>query len=157
MAALLRFSVEEAGFHLAKPLTDEKLQGLLRPRISRAGVANGGLLLVKDMVERAKHCHTDRVYEAGAESRDSLLCLTEEDFGGGSCCAMPQDGSARSDGKLAPQSVLAELDGIVGLESVKRHMHSLKAQLMVDRKRRAAGMGSSTSPTLHMIFTGNPG
>ena len=36
-------------------------------------------------------------------------------------------------------------------------MASLKAQLLMDRKRRAAGMGSGASPTLHMIFTGNPG
>ena len=168
MAALLRQCVETEGFHLDPALTDEKLQALLRPRISRAGAAQGGLLLLRDMVEAAKHCQTDRVYEAGDSSRDSLLRLTEDDFSperglGAGGLAPPSSGGAGSaadgaaGGQLTPASVLAELDSIVGLESVKRHMHSLKAQLLMDRKRRAAGMGSGASPTLHMIFTGNPG
>lgn len=167
MAALLRQRVEAEGFHLDPALTDEKLQALLRPRVGRAGAASGGLLLLKEMVEAAKHCQTDRVYEAGDSSRDSLLRLTERDFhvergmsggagaaGGGSGAASANGGAG---GHLTPQSVLAELDSIVGLDSVKRHMHSLKAQLLMDKKRRAAGMGSGASPTLHMIFTGNPG
>eukprot|EP00937_MAST-01D_sp_MAST-1D-sp2_P000942 g942.t1 len=145
MAALLRMKVEEEGFHLSPAITAEKLEGMLRPRISRAGVERGGLLLVKEMVEEAKHRQTDRVYEANTLSRDSLLCLIEDDF---------KDHSHKD---LSADRVLSELDDIIGLDSVKSHMRSLKAQLLMDRKRRAAGLGANNSPTLHMIFTGNPG
>jgi AAA+ superfamily predicted ATPase len=145
MCKLLRDKVEEEGFHLGAALTDEKIEGMLRPRITRAGAEKGGLVLVSSMVEEAKHRQTDRVYEAKTMSRDSLLCLVEADF------------RVAQDKDLDADTVLKELDDIIGLDSVKSHMASLKAQLLMDRKRRAAGLGANSSPTLHMIFTGNPG
>jgi adenylate kinase family enzyme len=51
---------------------------------------------------------------------------------------------------------LAELDGLIGLERVKREIHRQVAILRVERLRADAGMKSATI-TRHLVFTGNPG
>jgi probable Rubsico expression protein CbbX len=55
------------------------------------------------------------------------------------------------------ETVLAELDQeLVALAPVKLRIREIAALLVVDRVRREAGL-TSTRPTLHMCFTGNPG
>jgi SpoVK/Ycf46/Vps4 family AAA+-type ATPase len=54
------------------------------------------------------------------------------------------------------EALLAELDGLVGLERVKREIHRQVAILRVERLRADAGMKSPTI-TRHLVFTGNPG
>ena len=50
----------------------------------------------------------------------------------------------------------AELDSLIGLESVKREVHSLVNLIKVRRLREQAGLPSAPM-SLHMVFTGNPG
>ncbi|MCK0196316.1 CbbX protein [Ancylobacter sp. 6x-1] len=53
--------------------------------------------------------------------------------------------------------VFDELDrDLVGLVPVKQRLREIAALLLVDRARAQFGL-SSSSPTLHMSFTGNPG
>ena len=52
--------------------------------------------------------------------------------------------------------LLAELDDLVGLASVKREVHQQAAVLRVERLRTEHGMASPTI-TRHLVFTGNPG
>jgi probable Rubsico expression protein CbbX len=55
------------------------------------------------------------------------------------------------------EPVLGQLDAeLVALAPVKTRIREISALLVVDRLRRAAGLGASR-PTLHMSFTGNPG
>jgi SpoVK/Ycf46/Vps4 family AAA+-type ATPase len=54
------------------------------------------------------------------------------------------------------ESALAELDGLVGLEPVKRQVHEIAAQLRVARLRDAHGL-LSQPPVRHFVFTGPPG
>ncbi len=54
------------------------------------------------------------------------------------------------------ESALAELDGLVGLEPVKRQVHEIAAQLRVARLRDAHGLASQP-PARHFVFTGPPG
>jgi SpoVK/Ycf46/Vps4 family AAA+-type ATPase len=54
------------------------------------------------------------------------------------------------------ESALAELDGLVGLEPVKRQVHEITAQLRVARLRDAHGL-TSQPPVRHFVFTGPPG
>jgi probable Rubsico expression protein CbbX len=55
------------------------------------------------------------------------------------------------------ESVLAQLDReLIALTPVKTRIREIAALLVVDRVRRDAGL-TSTRPTLHMCFTGNPG
>ncbi|MFO1073345.1 MAG: CbbX protein [Geminicoccaceae bacterium] len=53
--------------------------------------------------------------------------------------------------------VLEQLDReLVGLAPVKARIREIAALLLVDKLRRELGL-TSTTPTLHMSFTGNPG
>ncbi|ROS77040.1 AAA family ATPase [Cellulomonas sp. PhB143] len=52
--------------------------------------------------------------------------------------------------------VLAELDALVGLGSVKREVRRQAELLRVEGLRAAAGLGGPTL-TRHLVFTGNPG
>lgn len=53
-------------------------------------------------------------------------------------------------------AVQAELDKLVGLDKVKDYVRSLEQNCRVQAMRKAKGMKTS-SPAMHMIFTGNPG
>jgi probable Rubsico expression protein CbbX len=55
------------------------------------------------------------------------------------------------------REVLASLDAdLVALEPVKTRIREIAALLVIDRMREEAGL-STTRPSLHMSFTGNPG
>ena len=54
------------------------------------------------------------------------------------------------------EELLAELDGLIGLERVKREIHRQVAVLRVEKLRVDAGLKAPTM-TRHLVFTGNPG
>ncbi|MFG2331616.1 right-handed parallel beta-helix repeat-containing protein [Streptomyces sp. NPDC048604] len=54
------------------------------------------------------------------------------------------------------QDVLGELDGLVGLESVKHEVRTLTNMIEVGRRRQKAGL-KAASVRRHLVFTGNPG
>jgi SpoVK/Ycf46/Vps4 family AAA+-type ATPase len=54
------------------------------------------------------------------------------------------------------EELLAELDGLIGLDRVKGEIHRQVAVLRVERLRGEAGLKSPTI-TRHLVFTGNPG
>ena len=54
------------------------------------------------------------------------------------------------------EELLAELDALIGLESVKREVHRQVAILRIERMRADAGLKKATI-TRHLVFTGNPG
>lgn len=54
------------------------------------------------------------------------------------------------------QSLLEELDGLVGLDSVKQDVHSLMNFVKVSNLRKSRGMKVPTV-SYHLVFTGNPG
>ena len=54
-------------------------------------------------------------------------------------------------------TAVSELENIVGLQSVKEFIISLRAHLLVEKERVAAGLPSAGGGALHMIFVGNPG
>jgi SpoVK/Ycf46/Vps4 family AAA+-type ATPase len=53
-------------------------------------------------------------------------------------------------------AVLAELDGLIGLASVKRQVSQLVAVVQANAERSKAGM-TPVNPGLHLVFTGPPG
>ncbi len=54
------------------------------------------------------------------------------------------------------EELLAELDGLTGLEAVKREVHRQAQLLRVEQLRAAAGL-RSPAITRHLVFLGNPG
>lgn len=76
---------------------------------------------------------------------------------------LPVQAQAPEEGPEAPQeespsleALLAQLDGLVGLEAVKAQVHSLINLVKVRRLREAAGLPTAPQ-SLHMVFLGNPG
>lgn len=58
--------------------------------------------------------------------------------------------------QAAVEAVKAEMDRIVGLREVKDYVLSLEQNYVIQRLRESRGMKADV-PTMHMIFTGNPG
>ena len=54
------------------------------------------------------------------------------------------------------EDALAELDALVGLDSVKAEVKKLASVVKVNEERRKAGLKTATM-SYHMVFTGNPG
>ncbi|HWI43740.1 MAG TPA: AAA family ATPase [Nocardioides sp.] len=54
------------------------------------------------------------------------------------------------------EELLAELDGLIGLDNVKGEIHRQAAVLRVEGLRKKAGLESPTI-TRHLVFNGNPG
>jgi hypothetical protein len=80
----------------------------------------------------------------------------------GSVAAAPA-GELPSSASSAPEEpaksleeLLAELDGLIGLETVKREIHRQAQLLRVEKLRAQAGLRSATI-TRHLVFNGNPG
>ena len=58
--------------------------------------------------------------------------------------------------QAAVEAVKAEMDRIVGLQTVKDYVLSLEQNYVIQRLRESRGMKADV-PTMHMIFIGNPG
>ena len=63
---------------------------------------------------------------------------------------------ARDQGKEAMAEVKEELQEIVGLSTVKEYIYALEDNFKIQQLRRLRGM-KAEFPSMHMIFTGNPG
>ena len=78
----------------------------------------------------------------------------------GTVAAAPAAAAPAKDEPAVPEKsldeLLAELDGLIGLERVKREVHRQVALLRVEKLRGEAGLKSPTL-TRHLVFTGNPG
>lgn len=55
------------------------------------------------------------------------------------------------------EELLAELNSMIGLASVKAQINRFVASVQMNEKRRAAGLKTSEIGSLHMVFKGNPG
>jgi len=150
VALILRKLVETHRFQLSADLTDEKLEGLVRRRMlgsGPGGQAPKNVRLAKTLLEEAVSRQTDRVYAKETLSYAGLTTLMEDDF----------IDRSREENEAA-QAALRKLDGVVGLKPVKEFVHSLYAQLQLEKQKRELGIDArGSSSTLHMIFTGNPG
>ncbi|MFR9675700.1 right-handed parallel beta-helix repeat-containing protein [Streptomyces sp. TR02-1] len=67
-----------------------------------------------------------------------------------------KDGAEERPAARPSAEVLGELDGLVGLESVKREVRTLTNMIEVGRRREEAGL-KAASARRHLVFTGSPG
>lgn len=65
-------------------------------------------------------------------------------------------GAPRQRSTRTVEEVRAELDGLVGLDSVKEQVSTLVAQLSIQQQRREHGLAEVAS-SHHLVFYGNPG
>jgi SpoVK/Ycf46/Vps4 family AAA+-type ATPase len=83
-----------------------------------------------------------RSRKAGAQP--DVMEILVEDIPG---AAVPQE---------SPETIMAELNGLIGLRSVKRELQSLMAFLEMEKMRMEQG-GKGTTLNLHFVFKGAPG
>ncbi|HYF94020.1 MAG TPA: AAA family ATPase [Symbiobacteriaceae bacterium] len=70
--------------------------------------------------------------------------------------AAPSAEAAQLQREQRTGAILAELDALVGLQGVKRHVREIQAFTAIQLRRRALGLAHEAMG-LHMVFTGNPG
>ncbi|HJP77209.1 MAG TPA: AAA family ATPase [Pseudonocardiaceae bacterium] len=75
--------------------------------------------------------------------------VTEADVAG---LVAPSNG----DGPQTDRELLAKLDSMIGLQSVKDRVRGILAELAVGERRKASGR-KVTTQSHHLVFTGNPG
>lgn len=89
------------------------------------------------------------------EGKDSELTYCFEAAGERQeIAAEAEENSAAREAAL--EAVRKELDEIVGLQTVKEYILSLEDNFTIQQLRREKGL-KAESPSMHMIFTGNPG
>ncbi len=121
----------------------------------RLGDELGNGRFVRSLLERAGQARDVRVMGGSAEpAPEDLITLRGSDFEH----AYTELTSRYRGYDETPtlESALAELDGLVGLDPVKRQVHEIAAQLRVARLRDAHGL-TSQPPVRHFVFTGPPG
>ncbi|GAA3871485.1 right-handed parallel beta-helix repeat-containing protein [Streptomyces sedi] len=127
--------------------------------------ARGGYVFAQEGPE-VVDCHSDEAVAPGAEAAPAPARATE------SAAPVPPParpaakpaapaGSAEAAGEepaehRPSETVLAELDDLVGLHSVKREVRALIDMIEVGRRRVAAGL-KAASVRRHLVFTGSPG
>ena len=153
LARILRSSASEKGFTLHDDTLgdDERLGALVRRCIRPAEIPKGNGRVVRNLVEAAIARQTNRVFKLGTCSKATLTTLIEADF------ADAVGGGGEAAGIESIPEVIAKLDEIVGLHSVKTYMRQLMAQLQMGQQRMEAGLPAVGDTTMHMIFSGNPG
>ncbi len=144
-ATLLDQLATDSNLRLDPPARDRLLA--YAGSAQRAGTLVGGDCVVVPL-EVASRAAVAR----GADSDlvDGQVRITEDDLTG---LAAPE---AEADRPRTTAELLAQLDGMVGLRSVKDQVHSIIAELAVGQRRRASGMKVATQ-SRHLVFTGNPG
>ena len=106
----------------------------------------GNARYIRELVNRAIENQSHRLTNQGSYENDDLFLLKAEDFW---------------QGEYEEQGVdkyLAELNGLIGLESVKTEVESLINLITVQQEMERRGIDTSMDyGTLHMAFKGNPG
>ncbi|WP_020617281.1 ATPase, T2SS/T4P/T4SS family [Paenibacillus daejeonensis] len=134
---LLRIS-DSNGFQIERN-SFEGLRELFGQRQIPGRNDSGNGRLVRNLFEEAVRKQSTRI---GKEGAADLQLLIGEDFGIGEKEAF---------------NIENELAGVVGLEKVKAFVRALEKQLIVDQRRKDAGVSVDTAQMINMIFSGNPG
>ena len=67
-----------------------------------------------------------------------------------------QDGPEVTTDERTMEELMEELDGLVGLDSIKKDIHSLMNFIQITKLRQERGLNVPTI-SYHLVFTGNPG
>jgi dephospho-CoA kinase len=144
------------GFHIVDGCRSE----LTRCRTERC--ARGGYVFAEDSPVLVD-CQSDETSDPGADVR---LKAAEGAAPPPVSGRATQETSARpagapdaepaASGDRPPEDVLAELDTLVGLGTVKREVRALIDMIEVGRRRQRAGL-KAASVRRHLVFTGSPG
>ena len=142
--------IEIAHTHIAKQkfVTDEKVDAAIKKCIAHDKIDHtfGNARYIRELVNRAIENQSHRLTKQATYDNDELFLLKGEDF---------WQGEYEEEGV---DKYLAQLNGLVGLESVKQEVESLINLITVQQEMERRGMEVTMDyGTLHMAFKGNPG
>lgn len=137
---------------------DEVLAGVRKIIEKESGRKDfGNARGVRNITDSIKMNQNNRLAAMMADNRmpspEESMRITAEDVTGN---AGMQPGAGES-AERTVETVLAELDALTGLNSVKAQVHALVNKVRMNEIRRQRGLPVSGESTLHMVFTGNPG
>lgn len=144
-------ALESKDLKLSATAERKLVVGLTR-RIAKGNLAIDGNDFCTDFIERAimpRFCNRMFADGEGKECERMAFLTTIE----------PDDIDwSSTDNMVAPLAEsLGEINGMVGLKSVKDTITALSMKAAFDTKRRKEGKGNCDKGAHHMIFTGNPG
>ncbi|WP_329239421.1 AAA family ATPase [Actinoallomurus sp. NBC_01490] len=135
----------DAGFALREGVLD-KVRELVHGSTRDSNVGNARAMI--NLLDRAIAMQSRRVLDDGVLTDDESL---DEIF------ADDIPGTLVASGHVdLPGDPLAEIEKLIGLDTVKHEVHLLVAEARAEQLRRDAGIPIAP-PTRHMVFTGNPG
>ena len=148
LAKIFRSMAAKNQFNLAPDL-DAGRDGAIAKLTKKRDRTFGNARFVRQVFEDALGRQANRLGEAGTLSGDALTTLTLADLGLGE----------RKVDVRAPSvdEVLAELDALTGLESVKDAVRKLVATVRANKLRSEKGVESNVPMSYNFVFTGNPG
>ena len=144
-------ALESKDLKLSAKAERKLVVGLTR-RIAKGNLAIDSIDFCTDFIERAimpRFCNRMFADGEGKECERMAFLTTIE----------PDDIDwSTTDNMVAPLAEsLGEINGMVGLKSVKDTITALSMKAAFDAKRRKEGKGNCDKGAYHMIFTGNPG
>ena len=147
LAQIFRQQVAKNKYTLSEEL-DAGLEAAMEKLTRRRDKTFGNARFARQLFEDATGRQANRVAEAGTLEGPALTTLELDDLGIGEKVADVR----------APtiEEVLAELDGLVGMKSVKDEVRRLVATCRANKLREAQGIESATM-SYNFVFTGNPG
>ena len=152
LTAVVTGLADRYGFRLAPDAEEAVLRHFQN---TRRGEHFGNGREARRIFEAALEQQALRVAELDDPSPEDLSLLLAEDFDGIVDRGLGvRYGDARDPGRL--QSVMARLDGMVGLAEVKERIRDLLAVIEATRRRERAGLPADPMPG-HLVFAGPPG
>ncbi len=148
---LFRLNCRNQDYHIERP-AEEKLQKYFEHSYKIRDKSFGNGRFVRNLFEEISRSQSGRLadMDQGSLDRDALTGLTLEDVN-----AALGDGFVDTE-NVTMETVMAELQELVGMERVKKDVETLMKFLKVERLRKARGY-SVTPVSLHTVFLGPPG
>jgi TPR repeat protein/SpoVK/Ycf46/Vps4 family AAA+-type ATPase len=148
---LVRFC-DQASYVLSES-THAGLQLIFAREIRRQRQHFGNARYVRNLFEKIVEAQAQRVFAIPQASTADLKAILAVDVEKALGAALPAD----DDGASSYEAVLGRLDGLVGLERVKKQVRRLCDFARVQRARVHAGSRVPAGFSQHLVFTGNPG
>ena len=145
---IFRSMAKKNQFTLAPDL-DEGLGAAIAKLTRTRDRTFGNARFVRQLFEDATGRQADRLAEAGTLEGAALTTLTLADLG--------LDEKRVDPNAPKIEDVLAELDGLTGLKSVKDELRLLVATVSANKRREAEGIENNVTMSYNFVFTGNPG
>ena len=147
LVAMFKMRAAKNQFKLA-PGLEEALVKYMRKVTSHPDPRFGNGRFVRNLFESSVERQAIRLASEKNLSKDQLMTLVPADV-------LPKD-VAENEKKLSPEQVLAELDQLIGMKSVKNEVRKMTEFCQIAHEREKAGM-KNAKLSYHCVFTGNPG